>query len=224
MRPSSFRIIGLALLVTIAACGSKEKPRNDAPSRTGQTPGTTPATDADTTSESIKIKTSDDKRVVEFKMGNSVKIEIGAEGSAKTMRGELRETGKRKYEMEGGAAVAEVKPDDDAFKVRTPDGKLLWKVKLADDKIKISDNEENQNPYELKFKEEKIKVEENQKPLGEVKFYADRGKVKVSDASDKDLFESNTTRRSAAYGVLLMSRIPENERYIIMAELLARGK
>ena len=63
-------------------------------------------------------------------------------------------------------------------KVRTPDGKLRWKVKLGDAKIKIADNEENKNPFEVKTKE----------------------------------------------AVLALNAIPPIERYVIVAELLARGR
>jgi hypothetical protein len=163
-------------------------------------------------------------RVVEIKNGTQTKIEIGPEGSTQILRGEMRTNGKRKYEMEGGKVIAEVKADEDAFKLRTIDGKLLWKVKLAPDKIKISDNEENQNPYELKMRDDDVKVEENDAEIGKVNFYSDRARVKVKDAGGKEMFESNTDQRSVAFGVLLMSRIPDTERYIIMAELLSRGR
>ena len=90
---------------------------------------------------------------------------------------------KRKYTLEGGSQIAEVKAKDaDGFKVRTNDGKLLWKVKIAADKIKISDNEENQNAFEIKKKDDGAKIERNETKLGEVKFYKDRQKVKVKDA------------------------------------------
>jgi hypothetical protein len=215
----------LSLLSLTSACSKKEKAestnvRQEPPAST-PSPGTTSssAAPAGVPSESLTITTADNRNVVTVTLGTIVKIT--PEGGA-PLQGELRDNGKRKYADAGGRVVAEVKSDADAFKVRTPDGKLLWKVKLADDKIKVSDNEENQNPYELKMKEEKVKIEENERSLGEVKFYPD--KIKVKDASDKEMFETSSSRRSAAYGVLLMSRVPEPERYIIMAELLSRGK
>jgi hypothetical protein len=141
------------------------------------------------------------------------------------LRGEANETDKRKYEWDDQGRVAEVKPNDDGFKVRTPDGNLLWKVKISADKIKISNNEENNNPFELKWKEaDRVKVALGDTELGEMKYYSDRQKIKVKDANERELFESNTSHASAAYGVLLLQTIPETERYIIMAELLARGK
>lgn len=226
------RRCALPMLVTsllmIAACGGKEQPKENQTAATGARPTTTSGADtgaaANEYTDRIKVKTPDDVRVVEIKNGTQTKIEIGPEGSTQVLRGEMRETGKRKYEMEGGKVIAEVKADDGAFKLRTVDGKLLWKVKLADDKIKISDNEENENPYELKMRDDEVKVEENGSEIGKVKFYSDRAKVKVKDASDKELYESNTDKRSTMYGLLLMTRIPETERYIIMAELLARGR
>lgn len=168
----------------------------------------------------VKIKTADDTPVVEVKFdGKDTKLEYGG----KIVRGDLKDD-KRKYSYEAGSQIAEVKAKDaDGFKVRTNDGKLLWKVKISPDKIKISDNEENQNAYELVKKEDGEKVEQNEQKLGEVKFYRDRQKVKVKDAADKEIFDSNTDKYSVAYGVLLLDKIPEDLRYIIIAELLARN-
>jgi hypothetical protein len=47
--------------------------------------------------------------------------------------------------------------------------------------------------------------------------------VKVKDAADTELFQIDADRLSIAYGVLLLKDIPQTERSIIMAELLARG-
>ena len=167
----------------------------------------------------VKIKTPDDKDVVEVKIdANSTKLEYGG----KIVRGETKDD-KRKYNVEGGNQIAEVKiKDADGFKVRTNDGKLLWKIKIADDKIKISDNEENQNAFEIKKKDDGAKIERGETKLGEVKFYKDRQKIKVKDAADKELFDSNTDKYSIAYGVLALNEIPEDLRFIILAELLAR--
>jgi hypothetical protein len=176
--------------------------------------------------EKIKVKTANDQPVVEFKLRDDrVTIEVSTSGASRILRGETNEKDKRKYEWEDGTRVAEVKPNDDGFKVRTPDGKLLWKVKTNPDKVKISNNEENTNPFELEWKgQDRVKVTLGQTELGKMKFYGDRQKVKVKDANERELFESNTNHASAAYGVLLLQTIPKTERYIIMAELLARGK
>lgn len=132
---------------------------------------------------------------------------------------------KRTYRRaSGGGAVYEVKPGESGFKVRTADGKLLWKVKLADDKIKVSDNQENRNPWSLKTKyDDKVKVvDASEKEVAEVKFYPDRTKVK--DASGKELWECGVAKRTAAFGVLALETIPEEQRAVLAAEILARGR
>jgi hypothetical protein len=125
-----------------------------------------------------------------------------------------------------GPAFVEVKISDAGFKLRTPDSQLLWKVKVADDKIKVSDNEENLNPWTLKTKyEDKVKVEDpTEREIGEVKFSSETSKTKVKDVGGKELYTLQSGKRSAAYGVLLMSAVPEQYRDVILAELLARGQ
>lgn len=132
---------------------------------------------------------------------------------------------KRKWRRADGTAFAEVKAKgDDDFKLRTPDAVLLWKVKLTDDKIKVSDNEENQNPYVLKLGyEDKAKIlAQDESEIGAVKFYGD--KTKVKSASEVELFSIDTQRRTAAWGVLAMDGIPEAHRAIIAVEIVARHK
>lgn len=168
----------------------------------------------------VKIKTPDDMDVLEVKMnGENIKLEMGA----KIIRSES--TGdKRKYFYEAGSQIAEVKANDqEGFKLRGEDGKLLWKIKISSDKIKISDNEENANPFEIVKKADGAKIEFNETKLGEVKFYKDRGKIKVKNASDREIFDTNTDKYSIAYGTLLLEEIPEELRFIIFAELLDRN-
>ncbi len=133
---------------------------------------------------------------------------------------------KRKYRRaSGGPQLLEVKAGDGGFKLRTTDGKLLWKVKIAEDKIKVSDNEENANPWSLKTKyEDKVKVvDASEKEVAEVRFYPD--KTKVKSAAGAELWEcASPRRRSAAFGVLALDRIPEEHRAVLMAEILARRR
>src|SRR5215212_4754859 len=100
--------------------------------------------------------------------GNTVDIAYGAQ----KLHGEQRDTGKRKYTVDGSVVKYEVKPNDEGgFKLRTADGKLLWKVKVTPEKIKISDNEENNNPFELKVRDgDRVKVvAPGEKELGNVR-------------------------------------------------------
>jgi uncharacterized protein YkuJ len=214
---SLINILSLILLLSFLsfACNSGTKK-----AETPNQPTTNAPNESKTYDTKVKVKTPDDKDVVEVKIdANNTKIEYGG----KVVRGETKGE-KRKYTFEGGSQIAEVKTKDaDGFKVRTNDGKLLWKVKIDADKIKISDNEENQNAFEIKKRDDGAKIERAETKLGEVKFYKDRQKVKVKDANDGELFDSNTDKYSVAFGVLALSEIPEDLRFIIFAELLARN-
>lgn len=124
-----------------------------------------------------------------------------------------------------GEAVAEVKSGDDGFKIRTPADKLILKVKVSADKIKIADNEEMQNAWSIKFKaNENAKVfDAKEKQVGAVKFAADTGKIKIKDAADKDVYVVESGKRSNSYGALLLKDVPEEYRRILLGELFVRG-
>jgi len=185
-------------------------------------------------------------RTVAVEAGGKRVLEIGQQGETLTIAandgadkliGDRRDggggAGKRKYRIDGGAIVAEVKmreepPGQDGgggFKLRTPDGKLLWKVKLGAEKIKISDDDELARPFVLSLKHaNKVKVlDRDGHPLGEVVYQAAGGRVSVRDASDREVASSGAGVHSALFGLLLIDAIPARDRQILMAELLAQG-
>ena len=109
-----------------------------------------------------------------------------------------------------------MKLGDDGFKVRTLDGKLLWKVKVTPEKIKVSNNEENKDPFELKIKDGKIKVyAPGEKLLGEVRVRGDH--VEIGDR-----YRAAGTKLGAFYGVALLDAVPPPQRAVILAELAVR--
>lgn len=203
--------------VTFSGCRDTESTTtvsNPSPSSTSQNPS------SGSFGNTVKIKSANEQQAAEISFdGGGAKIVVGN----KTIYSESKNTEKRKY-FNGDTQICEVKlKDADGFKVRTTDGKLLWKVKISGDKIKISDNEENQNAFELKKDAGGAKIERNETKLGEAKFYADRQEIKVKDAGENKLFDVNAAKFSAAYAVLALNEIPEDLRYIILAELLSRN-
>ena len=82
--------------------------------------------------------------------GGTIDIDYNDAGQHHHLRGYSRENGKRKYSLDNGPEVLEVKPGEGHFKVRKPDGVLLWKVKMDTNKIKVSDNEENRDAVEVR--------------------------------------------------------------------------
>lgn len=140
--------------------------------------------------------------------------------------GEPRDDGKRKYTIGDGPVLYEIKPDTDSsgFKLRGADGKLRWKVKIAPDKIKISDNEGNDRPFELKVKEpNRVKVVAPvDREIGHVRYVQDQ--IEVENAAGRVIYGTRSPKFSGAYGVLVCDAIPMRERYILVAELLSRDR
>jgi hypothetical protein len=176
--------------------------------------------------QKIKIKTPDEKPVAEIDLtGSDPKVDFSLNGQNGSVRGKTNDKGKRRYEAEDNQTIAEIKADADSFKLKAADGRLLWKIKFVDSKVKIASNEEMNNAFVLKPGEtDRIKVLREETEIGKVKFYRERGKVKVENPADAAQYESNTNLFSGAYGVLLMNDIPAAERLIILTELLARGR
>jgi len=118
---------------------------------------------------------------------------------------------------DNGSMVYEVKLKSGGFKLRDKDSELLWKIKIYPDKIKISDNEENENPFEIKKYEDKIKIKKKDETLYEVKF--DASSLIVNDIPMYNVSYSN---KSYAYAILAIAEIPEDHRLFILAELLTQ--
>jgi len=220
-------ILIATLILLLAACGERvetvqPQARETAPpAATTQAPavssGATTIRGADG-SELLTISASD----------HGVQISYLENGAKHTLRGDTKESGKRKYNIDGGAVLFEVKPDDDSegFKLRSPDGKLLWKVKVTPEKVKISDNEQNNNPFELKMREgDRLKVvAPGDREVGNVRFDRAKTKTEIENASGATKFVVEDARPSRAYGVLLLDSIPDVQRYILAAEIMARGR
>lgn len=210
-------------ILLLAACGDEPvETVQPAPAATTQAPAATPP-------NASTVRGADGSEVLTINAsGHGVEISFLENGTKRTLRGEDKESGKRKYSVDGGPVLFEVKPDDDSegFKLRGPDGKLLWKVKVTPEKIKISDNEENNNPFELKMREgDRLKVvAPGDREVGNVRFDRAVTKTEIESAGGVTKFKVDGSRPSRAYGVLLLDSIPEVQRYILLAEILTRGR
>lgn len=112
-----------------------------------------------------------------------------------------------------------VKFSDDGFKLRDHNEELLWKVKLYDDKIKLGNNEEMTGAYEIKIKEGgKIKLERNESLISELRNDENAPNITV------DNFTVEGCGGSLVPAILLIKDLKEFEKYILMAELRAKGK
>ena len=210
------------LLLVLASCGGDERvDEASVPAPAPALSSASPASPASASSSSPSALSS-----IQEESDGTVLIAFTENGTARSLVGDKRDTGKRKYRLSQGEVAYEIKPADegDGFKLRTADGKLRWKVKVSPDKVKISDNEENRNPFELKVKDaNRVKVvAPGDRELGNVRHASNR--VEVENAGGTVVFTKDGARPGGAYGVLLLDAIPAHERYILVAELLSRGK
>lgn len=180
----------------------------------------------------IKFKTADDKTeaLVVKNHSDHQTIEMNFGGVSCVMKARMNKENVRKYkELSGNdekVLVAEVKlKEDSGFKLVDENNKLLWKVKISNGKAKISDNEENKNPFVIKKKADKIKVlDKNEKEIAKIKFYSDNGKLKLKNAKEEEMYISKDfTKLNGAIGVLAFEEIPAKLRAVIAAELINYG-
>lgn len=224
--PASRIALLTAALLMLNACQKKDEA---APAPAAAAPVVSPApapAQQALSAASLRVVDSAGKTLLTLKP-DEMEATFGTGDDARTLRAELDsakgEDSKRKYVRPGAGVVMEVKSAEDGFKLRNRDGRLLWKVKLKDKGIKISDNEENTKPITLKRKDGNVEVADNGKPLGEASFDGDKARTKLDDAGGKAVAIVASGRASAAFALALATRIPESERAVLALELLARG-
>jgi hypothetical protein len=217
------------LVLLLASCHGEHAESTSA--ATSPAPSTAPsaaraASPAAATRKPVDIKRADGSPYLTVSESDgAVRITYTDKGQQHVLSGDPRDSGKRKYTLDGGPVIYEIKPgDDQGFKLRLPDGSLRWKVKVTAEKIKVSDNNENDRPFELKLRDAgRVKVvAPGERELGNVR--VNGTKIEVENAAGTKLFAIDGTTPSAAYGVLLLEDIDQTQRAILLAELLSRGR
>jgi len=145
--------------------------------------------------------------------------EVSVNLPARTLRGVAKRSDKRKY-YDGSAMVYAVKMDEGGFKLRNENERLLWKVKLYEDKLKIANNEEMHGAYEIKLRDEgRLKLEKNDKELKSIRLSATSEWYEMEGGYSIKGFGV-----SLAPGILLINDLKDTEKFIIMAELVNRNR
>jgi hypothetical protein len=214
------------LVLLLASCHGEHAESTSA--ATSPVPSTSPAASpaAAATRKPVDIQRADGSPYLTVnESGGTVRITYTDKGQQHVLSGDPRDSGKRKYTLDGGPVIYEIKPGDgQGFKLRLPDGSLRWKVKVTAEKIKVSDNNENDRPFELKLRDAgRVKVvAPGDRELGNVR--VNGAKIEVENAAGTKLYAIDGATASAAYGVLLLEDIDQTQRAILLAELLSRGR
>ncbi|MFA5597774.1 MAG: hypothetical protein WDA26_09420 [Pusillimonas sp.] len=178
--------------------------------------------------QTVVFKSADGRALLTFKKyADHDKIEIDDNGTMRVFKGRSNKPGSFKYKEAAAdnsekQLIAEVKRKSDSFKLFDDSDKLLWKVKINEDKVKVSDNEENKNAFEIvKSSPDRCKIRDRAAiELGDVKYYPDNGKLKVKTEQNEEVIITKDSKNVVAPGVVLFSEIPLELRAIIINELL----
>lgn len=110
----------------------------------------------------------------------------------------------------------EVKYKESSFKLRDRNSALLWKVKTYDNKIKLSNNEEMENPIEIKLKnDQKIVVYKNGAEDQTIRIDLSKSPLNISNQ-----YYSNGSFKNIYHAAILnLSELNTDEKYMLIAEL-----
>ncbi len=140
-------------------------------------------------------------------------------GTARTMSGD------RDYQIDGGSPFVRASDRSYGFRITTSSLSVVrWKVHLYPDKIKIADNDNDTAPRRIRTEspEKATLAGPNEEPLGTITF--DGTNTVVTNSDGKVRFTRATGKLEPSYGVFLFDRMPMTEKYVMIAELMARNR
>ena len=172
----------------------------------------------------VKVKDSEGTVLVEVKLDQArIKLEVGGGVVLKAKRDRPE---KRKYKDAGDQVRFVVKDKDAGFKVYDPLEVLVAKVKITPEKIKVSDNEQNDNALVIPRgtrARATLTRDGSGATEGELR-RTDDGRVKLKDRGGNDLYTVHDPAAASSLGALAASPLPMDVRAVVFAELEARAR
>ncbi|SFJ39925.1 hypothetical protein [Olleya namhaensis] len=150
-------------------------------------------------------------------------VSTGIQDNTNKYSSKMTKADKKKYYNNNNTVVYEIKYKSDGFKLRTAASDLIWKVKLYDNKVKISDNEENLNPYEIKMTDTyKAKLVKDDVALARTTYDLNAKQQSIASENDAqpEFFETSYSPS------LLLTKIPGialDQKDILIEELKSKG-
>ncbi len=123
------------------------------------------------------------------------------------------------YRLLMGGKEYQVKEKENGYKIYDPSGKMIFKIKEKESKIKVMKSEDDPAPWSIKFKGDHYKIVGGERDLGKIKFYPDKKKIKVKDAKGAEICEAAANRLYAAPAVVLFAGFKESDMLILFAAL-----
>lgn len=207
----------LLLLAAALACGGSE---SDAEARYKKLMETQRAKAGAQPDQLVSIGTS------KGQSGTDVGIVFYSGGDRHDLTGTARTiSGDRDYQLDGGKAFMRASDRSYGFKLETEDTRAVrWKVRLYPDHIKIADNDNDVAPRRIRIEspQKATLAGPNEEDLGEVDFDGANTVVKTSAGVER--FRRATGKLEPAYAMFLFDRMPNTEKYIVIAELIARDR
>lgn len=168
------------------------------------------------TAEKIKIKKDGQELFVLSK--NGTKAESGE------LRLEIQHDGNKTFLTFNDQRYV-IKKKENKYKLYSPEGGMLMKVKVKPEKIKISIGEEDPNPWSLKPDDDKVKfkVKKGDTKIGKVHFYYENNKIKVKKEDGTVCCTMKSDRLRAAAVVCMLDELNEIEKLLLFSMLCVTG-
>lgn len=207
-------ILSSIIMIFLVACGKKEQEHQKDTTQAATEATTTETSQAVLDPETITINSADGSTFAVIQLQEDKAVVTYDNQNILVHR---KKEDKRKHEL-NGTIISEIKYKDDGFKLRNSDGQLKWKVKVGEGKVKISNNEESNNAFELKVNDNgKAKIKRNDVELVEAK---QKDKTVIEVQSKEGNFKIKAKEFDRGYAILGLSEIPKQERLLLLVEFL----
>ena len=201
----------ILLLLAMVGCGSSNQTSHE------RVPESNEAAEPIQKSTSVYINNPDNEQLAAISIEED---EVYLQLTARELFGVQTKADKRKYYDGADVMQYAVKYSDDGFKLRDQQEQLLWKVKISETGVKLSSNEEMTSAYKISTSDQgKIKVKKDGEEVAALRFKEGKNLVRVGENYLLHGFDG-----SLAMGILLIEEIPEEQKFILCAELVRQGE
>lgn len=200
-------IFGLVLF----SCGNSSTGNSETYSNK---PTTTPATQASSpTSAFLYISDSGNIQLAEIVLEPGGSCRINTKNG--TFFGEKKGDKLKYYDQQNNFRY-EIKYKESSFKIRDQNSSLLWKIKTYDNKIKLSNNEEMENPIEIKLKnDQKIVVSKNGAEVQTIRIDPSKSPLNISN----QYFSNGSFKNNYHAAIMNLTELSSDEKYMLISEL-----